>query len=268
MQTNTYPKAIRLLIMALAFTALFLPSMAFAQTSTTSSTVATTATSAAGSSTTGATIGDSSSTSMATSTSMDDSSSTSMDDSSSSSVASGALPAFPAVTNLPLLGSNIVIELALDDSGFLAAVTVDNVPVSFELELEDGEIKLEFVVSNANGTFTVEVKFEDNDTEWEVEDWTPAPGDYGWAGDSCDGHAISVAYTVGADGVTLGAITGPASKVRADDDDIRAFHASPSPLTCPSRGAPSMSRASARPASSSYPALTVTSTGTPLVITS
>lgn len=130
--------------------------------------------------------------------------------------------ALPAVTELPLLGSNIVIELATDDNGVLASVTVDGQVADFQLEQDDDEIKIEFNVSNANGEFTVEVKFEDGDMKVEVEAQGPtAPGDYVWTGQTCDGGEFTVAYTVTADGMlVLGATTGDVTRTKAEGDEI------------------------------------------------
>ena len=133
-------------------------------------------------------------------------------------------PAEPTitVTQFPLLGSNITIELTTSDDGAIASVVVEGQPADFTLEQDDDGIELRFVVTNANGSFDVEVKFEDDERKIEIESDGPAvPGDYVWSGEACAGGAISVAYTIAEDGtLVLGAIDGSTAKVEGDDDDL------------------------------------------------
>lgn len=153
---KTSHRALRLLITVMALGMAFLPTTAFAQ--------------------------DSSSTTSSTSTTM----------------AGDDAPTEPTttVTEFPLLGSNITIGLTTSDEGALASVAVDGQPADFTLEQDDDddEIKIRFVVTNANGSFEVEVKFEDDERKIEIESDGPAvPGDYVWSGEACAGGAISVA---------------------------------------------------------------------------
>lgn len=197
---TTRSRVIRLMIATVALGMLFLPGTALAQESTTTT-----------------------STSIATTTTIASTSTT--DATTSTSEPGGELPDLPAITELPLLGSNITIELGTDENGVLASVTVDGELADFELEMEDGEIKIEFVFSNDNGTFEVEVKFEDDDFEVEVEGFVAA-GDYTYTGEACEGGALSVSYTVTEDGGLLfGSATGDVVDIEADGDEIEVRYA-------------------------------------------
>ena len=76
---------------------------------------------------------------------------------------SGADPAAGTTTTvLPLLGSNLTVEIVTDATGVVTSVNVDGATVDFEQE--DDEIS--FLYTTADGqSFTIEVEFGDDDDD-------------------------------------------------------------------------------------------------------
>ena len=68
----------------------------------------------------------------------------------------------PATTTvLPLLGSNLTVQIVIDSEGIVTSVSVDNNFVAFEQK--DDEIS--FLYSTVDGQATITIEFEDDDSD-------------------------------------------------------------------------------------------------------